>query len=63
VTLLQFFIIALMGMYQQARGQVVGFGGTKYICMGEILLLLLQGKTKYKHDKCHCGSPVVQFNL
>jgi len=46
VTLLQFFIIALMGMYQQARGQVVGFGGTKYICMGEILLLLLQGKNK-----------------
>jgi len=36
MTLSQFFIVALMGMFQQARGQVLGFGGKKYIFRGEI---------------------------
>jgi len=34
VTLPQFFIVALMGMCQQAHGQVLRFGGTKYIFKG-----------------------------
>jgi len=35
VTLQQNFVIALMGMRQQARGQVLGIGVTKYSFRGE----------------------------
>jgi len=40
IVTLQVFILALMGMYQQGRGQVLGFGGTKTF-LGERFLFLL----------------------
>jgi len=35
------FIVALMGIYQQARGQVLGFGEDKIHFRGEIFLFSL----------------------
>jgi len=35
------FIVALMGMYQQARGQVSVFGGTKYIFRGKKFVFIV----------------------
>jgi len=40
VTLPQFFIVAVMDMYQRTRGQVLVFKGEKYILGGKMLFML-----------------------
>ena len=55
------FIVALMGLCQQARGQVLRFGGTKNIFTWEIFFIISLKQTV--HDQCQCNSSLVQFIL
>jgi len=61
VTLQQSFIVALMGMHQHSRGQVLGVGGTKYIFRGEIFLFHFKFETNCDMTNSSVKVPVVQI--